>query len=130
MIDNSNYFLASKGEFKTLPRKCLETVMTMEQTIVLNGRIWTLNHVSEFYDKWDGCKQVSSIYYVSEDRNWLIRASEHWCTTKPCSRKNRTFICKQIKSCRWSLDKGGQTVSANRRIWQAGIIRFSDLKPN
>ena len=130
MINSTNYSLASKGEFKTLPRKCLETVMTMEKTIVLNGRIWTLNHVSEFYDKWADCKQVCSIYYISEDRNWLIRASDHWCTAKPCIRKNRTFICKQIKSCRWSLDKGGQTVSAYGSIWQAGIIRFSDLRPN
>lgn len=130
MINESNYSLASKGEFKTLPRKCLETVMTMDKTIVLNGRVWTLNHVSESYDRWYEYKKVSSIYYISEDRKWLIRASDHWCTSKPCTRKNRTFICEKINFCKWSLDKGGQTVSAYGRVWQAGIIRFSDLKCN
>ena len=128
IITKNNYFLSSRGEFKTLPKKVLETVLTLSPEIRLNGRSWFLDHVS--HDDCYGEDSVSSVYYISQDGCWLIRASDHWTSAKPVSKKKRTLIVKRIASCNWYLDRNGQVLIHERSRWQAGIIKFSDLEEN
>ena len=132
MISTNNYFNASRGVFKTLPRKVLNTVLTMKPTIKLNGRTWFLNHVSMVRPHQNRDAPLAhSVYYVSEDTLWLIRASNHWTTDHPCSRKHRAHVCSRIAQCHWSLDRSGQeTKWKDNQLWQAGIIKFSDLVEN
>lgn len=126
------YYKNTRGVFHTLPRKVLLSVLTMEATIKLNGRTWLRDYVSKSRANMDYVGQeslVHSIYYVSEDGLWLIRAANHWCPCRTGAKQHSTMLFPKIASCHWSLDRGGQeTWIKGSGTWQAGIIKLSDLK--
>lgn len=126
------YYKNTRGVFHTLPRKVLASVMTLEATIQLNGRTWLRQHVSESRACMDYVGQessVHSIYYVSEDGLWLIRAANHWSQCRTGARQHSSQLVNKIGSCHWALDRGGQEIiKKGSGTWQAGIIKLSDLK--
>lgn len=126
------HYKNTRGVFHTLPRKVLLSVMTMEATIKLNGRTWLRAYVSKSRADMDYVGQeseVHSIYYVSEDGLWLIRAANHWCQCRTGARQHSSQLVNKIGSCHWSLDRSGQEIWIHGSgTWQAGIIKLSDLK--
>lgn len=127
MINSGNYFISSRGVFQPLPRKVLDAVLTLRPEIELNGRRWFLNHVSRSCDSFEAEPTPSSIYYVSGDGQWLIRASDHWCVAK----RNvhlAAHRCKRIANCRWEIPR--KAVRESRGRFLAAVIKFSDLTEN
>lgn len=127
MINSSNYFVSSRGVFQPLPRKVLDAVLTLRPEITLNGRRWFLNHVSYSCYDFEEEPTPSSIYYVSEDGQWLIRASDHWCVSRNNIRV-ASHRCKRIANCHWEIPR--KAVREGRGMFLAGIAKFSDLVEN
>lgn len=127
MINSGNYFVSSRGVFQPLPRKVLDAVLTLRPEIKLNGRRWFLNHVSYSHYDFEEEPTPSSIYYVSEDGQWLIRASDHWCVSRQNIRV-AAHRCKRIANCRWEIPR--KAVREGRGMFLAGVIKFSDLVEN
>ena len=127
MINSSNYFVSSRGVFQPLPRKVLDAVLTLRPEIELNGRRWFLNHVSRSNSGFEAEPTPSSIYYTSEDDQWLIRASDHWCVSRNNIRV-AAHRCTRIANCHWEIPR--KAVSESRGRFLAAVIKFSDLVEN
>ena len=124
-INISNFFEASQGCFKEINRpqavKLLEAFKQGLQSVVIQGRTWTLNYVSrsKYYNS-------ISIYWTCGD--YLIRQSDHWSFGPKGPNK-----CA-IRRCFWGLNKTSNDLeldidSSKYRLY-TGIIHFGDLHPN
>ena len=142
MINVSNYFVTSKATFQEVAPKIVEQLLkslaieisaetditsgsTMyylkeqpsAQTVVLNGKTWTLNFVS--VSKWGSV----SVYFTDGDR--LLRISDHW------SKGSLINNCGNIRNCYWGFKKArnSKRIAWQGRSLQAGMVAFSNMQP-
>lgn len=131
MITIDNYFEATQGVFHIIPDDwveklikhfkihvpadcCNKSVVTHQDDIVLDGRLWKKNFVS-YSLKF----KSTSAYWVSEDGQYLLRVSDHWSKAS-----GGISQCGWIKDCWWEL--AGQEQFGIDGFY-GGIIKFRDL---
>lgn len=110
MIDASNYFEASAGEFMKLPRRITQLFLAfVGESVEWAGETWSFNFESR-----------SSFYWTNGTH--LIRVSDHW------SEGQVHCACGNIRSCWWTLSGCSRSKKEGcEGGFYAGIIRFSDM---
>ena len=111
MIDASNYFEASAGEFRKLPRRITQLFLgSIGDSVKWAGSTWSFNFRSK-----------SSFYWT--DGEWLVRVSDHW---------SEGFVrcaCGNIRKCRWTLCGRSRSMKEGCEDgFYAGVCRFSDMR--
>lgn len=110
MIDASNYFEASAGEFRKLPRHVTTLFLaSVGDSVEWAGETWEFNFRSQ-----------SSFYWTNGTH--LIRVSDHW------SRGQVRCACRDIRRCWWTLaDRSRSLKKGCVDGFYAGIVPFAGL---
>lgn len=115
-VNASNYFEASEGVFRKLPRRIAALFLSsVGDDVEWAGTIWSFNF-----------KSNSSFYWTNGTH--LIRVSDHW------SRGNVRCACNWIRRCWWELsDRSRSMKKGCVGYWfggfYAGMIAFADMRP-
>lgn len=110
------YHISTAGVFKGIPAKWTARALSTPKVLRLGNRTWRLNFVS-INDRYNS----KSVYYLSEDKKYLIRVSDHWSARS----SPRVKACGWIKSCWWELSHSKHDCFGR---FTGGIIRLVDLQ--
>ena len=147
-INEQNYFLSSTGSFDPLSPKMTQRfwdALSLERPefiwdtldgeyhleypkkvkpVTMNGHRFDFTFLS-FNQRWGSI----SCYWVSSDKKFLVRLSDHWS-----SGARRSPGCRKIRNCRWRLRKskakGEFPWLLDEKFVEGGIIAFNKLKEN
>ena len=92
--------------------------------VTMNGHRFDFNFLS-FNKRWGSI----SCYWVSSDKKFLVRLSDHWSSGSRFGTN-----CRRIRNCLWRLRKskakGEFPWLINYEFIEGGIIAFNKLKEN
>lgn len=110
MIDASNYFEASAGEFRKLPRKVTRLFLSnIGKSVMWDGQTWEFNF-----------RSANSYYWTSGTH--LLRVSDHWSSgAVRCA-------CRWIRRCWWTLASRSRSMKEGCVDgFYSGIISFTEM---
>ncbi len=109
------YWENTEGTFTAIPSTWSKAVLKKAPRLRLGNRAWVRNFIS-YSPRWGSL----SVYYLSEDGEWLIRVSDHWSEAG----SHRTKTCGGIRSCYWTLKSSKHNPYGR---FTGGAIRLADL---
>ena len=135
MVTKYNYFEKSEGQFKLLPAAVTD-VLCQSYTVTRCGKELKTTQNYIFFTKLGvfypdfislGKKCSTSVYWVSENEQMLIRLSDHWSAV-PVELEANLKVFEKIRYCRWTLTGSEENIIENQgRNLVAGIIYFKDM---
>lgn len=144
-INKLNYHFHSIGSFRACPESWAKIAYEAQNKfdpIKLGNRQWLpMAKSGSKFSQIDGYVKfvyrpdsrydwmftsASSVYWVSMDRNFLLRLSDHWSSTEGpiCGAR----ICGSIRDCYWRIKTRSKKPIRGYQGFVLGICAFSDMR--